>query len=143
MKASLLEARIKRLIAMDGPMSVAEYMHICMSDPKAGYYATQNPLGKSGDFLTAPEISQMFGELIGVWAIKAWETLDKPERFNLVELGPGRGTLMSDLLRAVKIAPEFSSAAQVQMIEASKQLSEQQQAKLASHDNITWHSEIS
>ena len=91
-------------------MPVAQYMALCLSHPKHGYYTTRDPLGAAGDFTTAPEISQMFGELIGLWAAAAWRAMGSPENVRLVELGPGRGTMMLDALRAAKVMPEFRSA---------------------------------
>lgn len=127
---SLLE-RLRAEIEASGPISVAEYMHRCLHDPRDGYYATRPALGDKGDFITAPLISQMFGELLGLWAVETWTRLGKPKTFRLVEMGPGDGTLMSDLLRAVRLAPDFVAAADLWMIETSKPLVEAQQAKLA------------
>ena len=94
-----LRDRLAAEITQTGPMTVAQYMTACLHDPDFGYYATRPALGEDGDFITAPLISQMFGELIGVWAISAWRAMGAPEAFVLVEIGPGDGTLMSDLLR--------------------------------------------
>ncbi len=137
MSASLLD-RIKRHIEMSGPLPVAEYMHWCMADSEAGYYKNHEAIGRQGDFITAPEVSQMFGELIGVWAIQQWEDLGKPENFNLVELGPGKGTLMSDLLRAVKVSPKFCTAVKICMVETSEKLIETQKQALSGY-HATWH----
>lgn len=126
---SLLE-RLRAEIEATGPISVAEYMHRCLNDPKDGYYATRPALGDKGDFITAPLISQMFGELLGLWAVETWTRLGKPARFRLVEMGPGDGTLMSDLLRAVRLAPDFVAAADLWIIETSAPLQALQQAKL-------------
>jgi len=124
----LLE-KIVRLIDASGPMSLAEYMHLCMADREFGYYKTRDAIGApsgtalgKGDFITAPEISQMFGELIGIWCIAAWQALDRPASFALVEAGPGRGTLMADALRAAKQVPDFCSAADIVLIESSDRL---------------------
>ena len=95
-----LERLIAREIAQTGPISIARYMELCLSHPRHGYYATRDPLGAAGDFTTAPEISQMFGEMLGVWVATVWAGMGRPE-FNLVELGPGRGTLMTDMLRVL------------------------------------------
>ena len=108
-----LKSRIIRHIRMNGPLPLAEYMLFCLSDETHGYYKNQQVFGKTGDFVTAPEISQMFGELIGVWFVKAWHSLGKPNPFNLVELGPGRGTLMADILRATQIDEEFTAAVSI------------------------------
>ncbi|MEM7067546.1 MAG: class I SAM-dependent methyltransferase [Pseudomonadota bacterium] len=137
-----LKSRIIRHIAMSGPIPLAEYMHWCMADRSQGYYKTQNAIGSEGDFVTAPEISQMFGELIGIWAIQAWQSIGAPKRFSLVELGPGHGTLMADLLRATSMSKEFQQAAHTVLIETSDQLINIQREKLHGHDNISWASEF-
>jgi NADH dehydrogenase [ubiquinone] 1 alpha subcomplex assembly factor 7 len=116
-----LGQRMARLIEAQGPLSVAQFMTMALHDPKAGYYATRDPFGAGGDFVTAPEISQMFGELLGLWIVQCWLDQGKP-RARLVELGPGRGTLMSDALRAAKLAPEFLASIDVVMVEASPAL---------------------
>jgi len=138
-----LADRIRGEIAATGPMSIADYMRRCLSDPKAGYYTTRDPFGTRGDFVTAPEVSQMFGELIGLWCVSVWTALGEPERFDLVELGPGRGTLMADLLRAARIRPCFTEAAAIHMVETSPTLREKQQQALAEHaGRVTWHDRI-
>ncbi|SDW70219.1 SAM-dependent methyltransferase, MidA family [Ruegeria halocynthiae] len=109
-------------IQNDGPMTVADYMTECLMHPDHGYYTTRDPLGAQGDFITAPEISQMFGELIGICLAQAWLGQGKPERFVLAELGPGRGTLMADILRATKGVPGFHNAAEIALLEASPTL---------------------
>jgi len=103
-------------------MSVAEYMGVCLLDPKDGYYPTRDPLGSDGDFITAPEISQMFGEVLGLWAVQSWKEMGKPNQIHLAELGPGRGIMMSDMLRAARLVPDFIKALQVHLIEASPAL---------------------
>lgn len=127
---SLLE-RLRAEIAATGPISVAEYMHRCLHDPRDGYYATRPALGEGGDFITAPLVSQMFGELIGLWMVESWRRLGKPSPFRLVEMGPGDGTLMSDMLRAVKLAPDFLAAADLWLVETSEPLRARQREKLA------------
>ena len=129
---SRLKDRIIRQIETEGPISVAEYMTLCLLDPVDGYYPTRDPLGSDGDFITAPEISQMFGEVLGLWAIQSWKDLGSPDKVNLVELGPGRGIMMSDLLRAAKLDPDFLKAVQVYLIEASAALEAVQGQTLAS-----------
>ncbi|MBO9447149.1 SAM-dependent methyltransferase [Ruegeria sp. R14_0] len=109
-------------IALNGPLSVAEYMAECLMHPEFGYYATRDPLGAQGDFVTAPEVSQMFGELIGLSLAQIWMDQGKPERFVLAELGPGRGTLMADILRATRTVPGFHAAAHIVLLEASPTL---------------------
>ena len=91
-----LEAEIRRLIHIAGPMPIAQYMATCLCHPQHGYYMTRDPFGRSGDFITSPEISQVFGELIGLWAASCWHLMGQPENVRLVELGPGRGTLMQE-----------------------------------------------
>nr|WP_233061416.1 SAM-dependent methyltransferase [Parvularcula mediterranea] len=107
--------------------------------PQHGYYATQEALGTKGDFTTSPEISQIFGELIGSWLVHSWEAIGAPSAFNLVELGPGRGTLMNDILRVAKVRPRFLKAAHVYMIEASGRMRYAQKRLLADAGvRITW-----
>jgi len=122
-----LKARIAALIEAQGPMSVAQFMTAALHDPKGGYYATRDPLG--ADFTTAPEISQMFGEMLGLWCVQLWhdQGLKRPR---LVELGPGRGTMMADMLRAMAVAPDLLSELEVVLIEASPVLAGLQCAKL-------------
>ncbi len=117
-----LENKIKNRIREAGPLSVAEYMTVCLLDPVQGYYPTRDPLGADGDFITAPEISQMFGEVLGLWCIQSWIDMGRPETFNLIELGPGRGIMMSDMLRATSLDPDFKAAVNVWLIEASSAL---------------------
>ncbi|MBL4892307.1 MAG: SAM-dependent methyltransferase [Rhizobiaceae bacterium] len=136
-----LKQKILRHIEATGPMSIAEYTHICMSDPKDGYYQQQHPIGRAGDFITAPEISQMFGELIAVWCIEAWRQMGEPGAFNLIELGPGRGVLMADLLRATQSVPKFVEAATITLVENSPKMRELQHEKLG--EQCTWASDIS
>lgn len=126
-----LEAKIKERIHRCGPMGVAEYMALCLDDPDYGYYRRQPAIGASGDFVTAPEISQVFGELIGLWCAVVWQQMGAPERLNLVELGPGRGTLMRDCLRAAKIVPGFRAALTVHLVDRNAALRDVQQAALA------------
>ncbi len=135
-----LEAEIRRRIEVAGPMPVAQYMSLCLTHPEHGYYVTRNPLGTAGDFTTAPEISQMFGELIGLWAAAAWRVMGSPENVRLVELGPGRGTMMVDALRAAKVMPEFRKAIVAHLVEISPALEKLQQQALAGSDvPVSWH----
>jgi len=126
---SLLE-RLAAQIDASGPLSVAQYMTACLHDPDFGYYATRPALGEDGDFITAPLISQMFGELVGVWVASAWELLGRPAELRLVEMGPGDGTLMSDILRTVRHQPGFAEAADVWLVETSGPLREAQAERL-------------
>jgi SAM-dependent MidA family methyltransferase len=123
-----LGRRIAALIAAQGPISLAEFMTMALHDPAGGYYATRNPLG--ADFITAPEVSQMFGELIGLWLAQTWHDQGKPKRPRLVELGPGRGTLMADALRAMKRMPDFRDTLDVVLVEASPVLRKVQEETL-------------
>jgi SAM-dependent MidA family methyltransferase len=127
-----LGERIARLIQAQGPISIAQFMTIALHDPQSGYYATRDPLGARADFITAPEISQMFGELLGLWTVQCWHDAGKPEA-HLVELGPGRGTLMADALRAIRqLLPEFLAKVDVALVEISPALTAIQKQTLAS-----------
>ena len=138
--ATPLAIRLARLIEATGPLTIADYMSACLSDPEHGYYQHRDPLGLAGDFITAPEISQLFGELIGVWCLAAWQAMGEPSAFTLAELGPGRGTLMADLLRAARIRPRFGAAARVHLIETSPRLRAIQAETLAPADIAPiWH----
>jgi NADH dehydrogenase [ubiquinone] 1 alpha subcomplex assembly factor 7 len=139
--ASALESRLIRRIALQGPISIAEYMAIALTDPRGGYYMSGDPFGRRGDFTTAPEISQMFGELIGLWCVDFWERgLAAPRSFHWVELGPGRGTLMADALRAAKLVPGFLAAAQIHLVEISPALRALQRDRLAGR-SVQWHAD--
>jgi len=127
----LAQSLIRRIDAT-GPISIADYMTDCLLHPQHGYYTTRNPFGTAGDFTTAPEISQMFGELIGLSLVQG-----APAAFTLAELGPGRGTLMADALRAAGAVPGFSNAAQVHLVEASPALRKRQKQTL-SGTHVTW-----
>jgi len=135
-----LDDTLKRRIAHSGPISVADYMAEALSHPEFGYYMSQEPFGRGGDFITAPETSQMFGELLGLWCAIVWQQMGSPSPVNLVELGPGRGTLMSDALRALQGVPGFKNAARVQMVETSPALRTIQHQELAGFDiTKAWH----
>lgn len=136
---SELGDQIKTMIAREGPISVERYMEIVLSHPDLGYYVSRDPFGASGDFTTAPEISQMFGELLGLWAAEAWVAMGRPNPVRLIELGPGRGTLMSDALRAARIVPDFRAALDVTLVEISPTLAElQHETLLTSGAPIAW-----
>lgn len=126
-----LAALIAAQIAAEGPMRLDDYMRLCLLHPRHGYYTTRDPFGSGGDFTTAPEISQMFGEIVGLALAQAWLDQGCPAPFTLAELGPGRGTLMADALRACARVPGFASAAQVHLVEASPHLREVQRQTLA------------
>ena len=132
-----LEALLIRRITATGPLTLADYMAECLLHPTHGYYTTRPPFGTQGDFITAPEISQMFGELLGLCLAQHWLDTRRPAPFTLAELGPGRGTLMADLLRATRGVPGFHAAAQVTLIEASPRLRDQQRLTLGNH-KVTW-----
>ncbi len=138
-----LADKLKAQIRASGPITVADYMAACLADPEHGYYMQSEPFGRAGDFITAPEISQIFGELIGLWTIGVWEMLGSPNPFVLAELGPGRGTLMADVLRTGRVKPSFLTAASVHLVEMSPRLREVQQATLApSRHAVQWHARI-
>lgn len=138
-----LEMEIRRRIALAGPMPVAEYMALCLFDPAHGYYTTHDPFGARGDFITAPEVSQMFGELIGLWVAAVWKQMGAPENMRLIELGPGRGTMMKDALRAVKVVPEFRAAVVAHLVEVSPLLRAQQEKALEDAGVPTfWHATL-
>ncbi|MCF6272362.1 MAG: SAM-dependent methyltransferase [Rhodobacteraceae bacterium] len=127
----MLKEIIKAEIQKNGPIGVDRYMQLCLSHPEYGYYTQSQPFGKEGDFTTSPEISQMFGELVGLWLVQQWLTLGAPSPFALCELGPGRGTLMADILRVARLQPEFLSAAQIYLVENSPKLRATQKETLA------------
>jgi SAM-dependent MidA family methyltransferase len=138
-----LRDELQRMIALEGPISVERYMALCLGHPAHGYYMTRDPFGTDGDFTTAPEISQMFGELVGLWTAEVWHLMGAPRRALLVELGPGRGTLMSDCLRAARTVPGFADA-EVHLVETSPVLRERQRHRLAgSTASFTWHARLS
>ncbi|MGO1118729.1 class I SAM-dependent methyltransferase [Rhodovibrionaceae bacterium A322] len=135
----LLATRIRQ----DGPISLADYMALALTHPTLGYYSRQqsdakDPFGRKGDFITAPEISQMFGELLGLWCADSWVNLGSPAQVHLVELGPGRGTLMSDILRTAKGLPAFHDALSIHLVEVSPSLRRQQRTRLP-EGKVTWH----
>ena len=137
---SKLNDLIAARIATSGPITLADYMADALMHPTLGYYATRDPLGAAGDFTTAPEISQMFGELIGLSLAQAWLDQGQPSALALAELGPGRGTLMADILRATRSVAGFNDAAQVHFVETSPTLRKEQATRVpdaAWHDNIT------
>ncbi len=140
---SPLEIEIRRRITAAGPMPVSEYMALCLSDPQHGYYTTRDPLGARGDFITAPEISQMFGELIGLWMAATWKKMDSPENVRVVEIGPGRGTLMKDALRALNVMPGFREAIVVHLVEINPILRAQQERMLDGQPTpVSWFASL-
>jgi NADH dehydrogenase [ubiquinone] 1 alpha subcomplex assembly factor 7 len=129
-----LDEQIDFQIRTAGPMSVATYMGLCLTHPSKGYYRAGDPLGAKGDFVTAPEISQMFGELIGFWLVNLWQQMGEPKAFTLLELGPGRGTLMADMLRVACRAPGFRDALRLRLFETSPPLMAEQRARLEAYE---------
>jgi NADH dehydrogenase [ubiquinone] 1 alpha subcomplex assembly factor 7 len=138
---SPLEDRLRRLILDHGPISVARYMALALAHPTEGYYPRRDPLGAAGDFITAPEVSQLFGELIGLALVQHWLDLGRPRRMAVCELGPGRGTLMADALRAAKAVPDFIAAMTVHLVETSPALRERQSAAMPGLP-VHWHDEL-
>lgn len=140
---SRLKERLIERIQAQGPLTVAEYMALCLLDPVDGYYPTRDPLGKEGDFITAPEISQMFGELLGLWALQSWIDMGKPAKVQLVEMGPGRGIMMADMLRAAQLDKDFIKAVNVTLIEASSALEAVQAKTLANAPcPVSWTTDL-
>lgn len=140
---SALGERLREIIASEGPISLERYMALALNDPQHGYYMTRDPLGAAGDFVTAPEISQMFGELVGLWAVDLWARMGAPRPLRLIELGPGRGTLMADALRAARACPAFLAAVDVHLVETSPVLAVSQKRALAQAEApISWHPTI-
>lgn len=141
--ASPLARALAKRIAQQGPISVSDYMQACLHDPEHGYYRRQMAIGSAGDFVTAPEISQVFGELIGLWCAIVWQEMGSPRALRLVELGPGRGTLMRDALKAVRVVPAFLAALSVQLVESNAALEPIQRATLGGEDvPVRWSTEI-
>jgi NADH dehydrogenase [ubiquinone] 1 alpha subcomplex assembly factor 7 len=130
-----------RRIAATGPMTLADYMAECLLHPEHGYYTTREPFGTAGDFTTAPEISQMFGEMIGLALAQSWLDQGAPSPFTLAEIGPGRGTLMADILRATRAVPGFLAAARVTLVEASPRLRALQRETLGAQA-VTWAEDV-
>ncbi len=136
-----LGRRLLRQIELAGPLTVAEFMAAALGHPRHGYYMRGDPLGPAGDFVTAPEVSQMFGELIGLWCAAGWEQTGRPARALLVELGPGRGTLMADALRAIAMVPACRDALEVHLVETSPALRRIQRRTLGEVE-AAWHGEL-
>ncbi len=134
-----LESIIEKMIREEGPMPLDRFMSLCLGHPEYGYYMTRDPLGAAGDFTTSPEISQVFGELIGVWVAQVWQLMGSPRHFALVELGPGRGTLMMDVLRVLQKVPACAKAVETHLVETSPVLRNAQRDRVPA---ATWHSSV-
>ncbi|UTO27948.1 class I SAM-dependent methyltransferase [Bartonella harrusi] len=129
-----LKEKIKEIIMLNGPITVSQYMALALTDCEFGYYQTQTPFGRTGDFITAPEISQLFGEMIGIWTLANWNARGCPQPFILAEMGPGRGTLMDDILRTIqKLSTTAFNAAEIFLIEISEKLAKEQKKRLSSY----------
>ena len=139
---SPLQSEIKKLIKSSGPMPVWRYMELCLTHPQHGYYVSRDPLGREGDFTTAPEVSQMFGELLGLWAASVWKAIGSPPLLRLIELGPGRGTMMADALRALRVLPPLYQSLSIHLVEINPVLRDKQKATLSGVRNIAWHDNI-
>src|SRR6476661_1130511 len=139
---SPLQAELRKLIKSSGPMPVWRYMALCLTHPRHGYYAARDPLGREGDFTTAPEISQMFGELLGLWVASVWKAIGSPPVLRVIELGPGRGTMMADALRALRVLPPLYQSLSIHLVEINPVLREKQRATLSGVRNISWHDSI-
>ena len=139
---SPLQSEIRKLIKSSGPMPVWRYMELCLMHPQHGYYLSRDPLGREGDFTTAPEVSQMFGELLGLWAASAWKAIGSPPLLRLIELGPGRGTMMADALRALRVLPPLYQALSIHLVEVNPVLRAKQQATLSGPREVSWHDTI-
>ena len=138
-----LNDHLINLIKLHGPIPISSYMTEVLTNPKYGYYVNQKAFGIEGDFTTAPEISQMFGELVGLWFADVWLKMNRPRKIHLIELGPGRGTLMADFLRVLKVLPDFLDTIELHFVEASPQMIEIQKKKMSQFDNvINWHETV-
>jgi len=137
-----LAERLARRIRAFGPITLADYMTAALTDPQDGYYRRGDPVGAAGDFVTAPEVSQMFGELVGAWAASVWLQMDRPAFLRLVELGPGHGTLMADALRATRGVAGFHAAIDLHLVEVGERLRARQAAALPAF-SPTWHDDLS
>ena len=123
--------RIRARIAQQGSIGIDDYMRLALGDGSGdGYYATRDPFGASGDFITAPEVSQLFGEIVGAWCAHMWAEMGRPSSVLLVEPGPGRGTLMADILRVARLVPGFLEAATVHLVETSPALRQRQRQEV-------------
>ena len=142
-RQSALGKIIAQMIAVDGPMPVDRYMALALGHESHGYYMGRDPFGRAGDFITAPEVSQTFGELIGIWCAAGWQMMDAPAEWNLVELGPGRGTLLADLVRACSVMPGLREGMNIHLVEMSPALKTMQAETLKRAGiEATWHERL-
>ena len=139
---SPLQSELKRLISSSGPMPVWRYMELCLTHPQHGYYVSRDPLGREGDFTTAPEVSQMFGELLGLWTASVWKAIGSPPLLRLIELGPGRGTMMTDALRALRVLPPLYQSLSIHLVEINPVLRDKQRAVLSGVPSVAWHDSV-
>ncbi len=147
---SPLAIKLKARIEQQGPLTLHDYMQACLGDPEFGYYIARDPFGLSGDFITAPDVCQIFGELLGLWCVQVWTQLGQPSSCKLIELGPGRGALMSDALRAAALVPEFLQSVEVHFVETSKALRAEQKHRITSQakehgrelPQLFWHDRL-
>jgi SAM-dependent MidA family methyltransferase len=138
-----LAVRLRERIAREGPIAVADYMEICLTDARQGYYTSRQPIGASGDFITAPEVSQIFGELVGLWAVSVWRAMGAPPSVVVAELGPGRGTLLADATRAWRSVQDFAGSVSLALIERSPVLRETQKDTLKDASRpIRWYESL-
>lgn len=138
-----LAARLHAHIAENGPLTVEAFMQACLSDAASGAYTSRQPIGGAGDFITAPEISQIFGELIGLWSVSVWQSMGAPRAVTVAELGPGRGTLMADALRAWRAVPAFLDVISVALIETSPvMVAAQRSALREARVPVSWYATL-
>ncbi|CAN1722511.1 NADH dehydrogenase [ubiquinone] 1 alpha subcomplex assembly factor 7 [Hyphomicrobium sp. 1Nfss2.1] len=138
-----LAGHLAERIARDGPISVADYIDVCLQHPEHGYYRRQTAIGAAADFVTAPEISQVFGELIGLWCAVVWQQMGAPASLRLIELGPGRGTLMRDALRAARLVPAFRAALRIELVETNETLEQLQREAFRNEVvPVTWSTNL-
>lgn len=134
-----LAERLRQRITREGPISVADYMQACLADEREGYYSSRQPIGAAGDFVTSPEVSQIFGELLGLWAVAVWQSMGEPKSIVVAELGPGRGTLLADAARAWRSVKHFAGCVSLALVETSPVLRETQRKTLhAVYHPIQW-----
>lgn len=145
-----LAIKLRQRIQSEGPITLHDYMEACLADPEHGYYLVRDPFGTGGDFITAPDVCQIFGELLGLWCVHVWAELGMPKNCKLVELGPGRGALMGDALRAASLVPDFLQSVEVHFVETSKALCAAQEEHLRSQaeeqerelPKLFWHDRL-